>query len=80
MGIGSSGVTAGVFSYDAPFYGSAGNLRLNEPVDAMSATGDGGGYWFTAGDGGVFSYGDAMFLGSTGNIRLNQPVVTMSAS
>ena len=46
----------------------------------MSSTGDGGGYRFTAGDGGVFSYGDATFWGSTGNIRLNQPVVTMAGS
>jgi hypothetical protein len=46
----------------------------------MSSTGDGGGYWFTASDGGVFAYGDAQFWGSTGSIRLNQPVVGMSGS
>jgi hypothetical protein len=44
----------------------------------MSSTGDGGGYRFTAGGGGVFCYGDATFWGSMGNIRLNQPVVTMA--
>jgi hypothetical protein len=43
-------------------------------------TGDGGGYWFTALDGGVFSYGDAQFWGSTGAIHLNQPVIGMSGS
>jgi hypothetical protein len=74
------GKDGGVFSYGAPFYGSTGSLRLNQPVIAMSPTGDAGGYWFTATDGGVFSYGDAQFWGSTGSIRLNQPVVGMSGS
>jgi hypothetical protein len=60
--------------------GSTGALRLNQPVIAMSPTGDGGGYWFTALDGGVFSYGDAQFWGSTGAMRLNQPVIGMSGS
>jgi hypothetical protein len=44
----------------------------------MTATADGGGYWFVAADGGVFSFGDAHFYGSTGNIHLNQPVVGMA--
>jgi hypothetical protein len=36
------------------------------------------GYWFVAGDGGVFSFGDASFAGSTGNLKLNQPIVGMT--
>ena len=71
----------GVFSYgDAHFWGSAGSLRLNQPVVGMAATPSGQGYWLVAADGGVFSYGDARFWGSTGSIRLNQPVVGMAAA
>ena len=62
------------------FYGSTGNLTLNQPVVGMAATSDGKGYWFVASDGGVFSYGDARFFGSTGNIQLAEPVVAMSAA
>src|SRR4051812_16786385 len=36
------------------------------------------GYWFVAGDGGIFSFGDAAFAGSTGNLKLNQPIVGMT--
>ena len=45
----------------------------------MQATPDGKGYWLTASDGGVFSYGDATFYGSAGSLKLNQPVVGASA-
>ncbi len=38
------------------------------------------GYWLTASDGGVFSFGDARFFGSTGAIRLTRPIVGMAAS
>ena len=39
----------GIFSYgDAPFSGSTGALRLNEPVVGMAAAPDGGGYWLVA--------------------------------
>jgi hypothetical protein len=71
----------GVFAYgDAAFYGSTGNIRLNQPIVGMAATPDGRGYWLVASDGGVFAYGDAAFYGSTGNIRLNQPVVGMATT
>lgn len=69
------GGDGGVFSYDAPFYGSTGNIRLAKPAVGMEATLDGNGYRFVASDGGVFDYGDAQFYGSTGGIRLNKPVV-----
>jgi hypothetical protein len=46
----------------------------------MAPTGPGDGHWFTAADGGVFSFGDAAFFGSTGAIRLNQPIVGMAAT
>ena len=46
----------------------------------MAATGDGGGYWVVASDGGVFSFGDARFFGSAGALHLNAPVVGMAAT
>jgi hypothetical protein len=58
------GGDGGVFSFGPNFYGSTGNLKLNQPVVAMTSTSDGQGYWFVAKDGGVFSYGDAGFHGS----------------
>lgn len=45
----------------------------------MAPTATGQGYWLTATDGGVFTFGDGAFLGSTGNIRLNQPIVAVAA-
>jgi NlpC/P60 family len=68
----------GVFSRQAPFYGSLGGIRLNQPVVGMASTPTGRGYWLVASDGGVFSFGDAGFHGSTGAIRLNQPIVGMA--
>jgi hypothetical protein len=58
------GGDGGIFSFGPAFYGSTGNLRLNQPVTAMASTPDGKGYWFVARDGGVFAYGDAAFRGS----------------
>ena len=41
---------------------------------------DGQGYWLSAQDGGVFTFGNAKFFGSTGGRRLNQPIVGMAAT
>ena len=55
----------GIFSFgDAQFYGSTGDIHLNQPIVGMAATPDGGGYWLVASDGGIFAYGDAAFSGS----------------
>jgi ribosomal protein L24E len=54
--------------------------NLNAPIVGMAPTPDGGGYWMTGMDGGVFSSGDAGFYGSTGNLHLNKPVVGMAAT
>jgi N-acetylmuramoyl-L-alanine amidase len=75
--VGSDG---GVFSFDAPFHGSAGALPLARPVVGAASTPDGGGYWLVASDGGVFSYGNAAFYGSLGGQHLNQPIVGMAAT
>jgi hypothetical protein len=47
----------GVFSFGAPFLGSAGSLRLNQPVVAGLEDNSYDGYWLLAADGGVFTYG-----------------------
>jgi N-acetylmuramoyl-L-alanine amidase len=70
----------GVFSFNAPFHGSAGALSLVRPVVGMAAMPDGGGYWLVASDGGVFSFGDAPFYGSTGGKPLNRPIVGMAVT
>ena len=70
----------GVFSFNAPFYGSAGALPLARPVVGGAATPDGGGYWLVASDGGVFAFGDASFFGSEGGRHLNQPIVGMAGT
>ncbi|HUC03918.1 MAG TPA: fibronectin type III domain-containing protein [Acidimicrobiales bacterium] len=61
--VGSDG---GVFTFNVPYYGSTGALKLNRPVVGIVATADRGGYWLVASDGGVFSFGDAQneFYGS----------------
>ena len=71
----------GIFSFGpkAPFFGSAGNIQLNQPIVGMTARSDRTGYWFVASDGGIFTYGGAGFFGSTGAMRLNQPIVGMAA-
>jgi hypothetical protein len=53
----------GVFSFNAPFHGSAGSIVLNKPVVGMEAAPDGSGYRLAARDGGVFSF-DLPFAGS----------------
>jgi hypothetical protein len=72
------GGDGGVFSYGAPFYGSAGAVHLNQPVVGMAATPDAGGYYLVAADGGVFTYGDARFHGSVAGVHLNRPIVGMA--
>jgi hypothetical protein len=71
----------GIFTFgDAGYFGSTGNLHLNQPIVGMAATPDGQGYWLVASDGGIFTFGDAGYFGSTGNMRLNQPIVGMAAT
>lgn len=74
------GADGGVFQFEAPFFGSAGGIKLNAPVVAGASTPSGEGYWLVAADGGVFPYGDAKFYGSTGNVTLNKPIVGIAVS
>ena len=74
------GTDGAVYTFgDARFFGSAGNMHLNQPIVGMAATRSGRGYWLVARDGGIFTFGDARFFGSTGNIHLNQPIVGVAA-
>jgi len=76
-----SGLDGGVFSFDgAPYHGSMGGQRLDQPVVAMAGTPSGNGYWLAALDGGIFSYGDAGFHGSLGGVDLFAPVVAIKAT
>ncbi|HLF40773.1 MAG TPA: hypothetical protein VI854_04775, partial [Acidimicrobiia bacterium] len=71
----------GVFSFgNRGFFGSTGDMTLNQPVVAGGETSTARGYWLIARDGGVFSFGDAKFFGSTGAIKLNQPIVAMAST
>jgi hypothetical protein len=55
----------GIFAFgDGGFYGSTGNIVLNEPVVGMTPGPQGQGYWMVASDGGIFAFGDAPFYGS----------------
>ncbi|MEP6660788.1 MAG: VCBS repeat-containing protein [Acidimicrobiales bacterium] len=53
-------------------------LVPNQPVNGISRTSSGKGYWLVADDGGIFSFGDAPFYGSMGAFRLNQPMMGMA--
>ena len=71
----------GIFTFgDAPFFGSTGDIRLNQPIVGMATTPSGNGYWLVATDGGIFTFGDAGFHGSTGDLRLNRPIVGMETT
>jgi hypothetical protein len=48
------------------------------PADEVGA--NLGGYWESASDGGIFTFGAFGFYGSTGGITLNKPVVGMAAT
>ena len=58
--------------------GDESGVALNRPMVGISAR-PGGGYYFVAADGGIFSYG-APFLGSMGGRTLNAPMVGMACT
>src|SRR3712207_7168344 len=69
----------GVFAFGAPFRGSAGSVRLSQPVVGMAPTKTGNGYFLVARDGGIFAYGDAVFRGSDRkSTRLNSSHANIS--
>jgi alpha-tubulin suppressor-like RCC1 family protein len=71
----------GVFAEgNAPFYGSYGGTKLNQPIVGLAATPGGQGYWLVAADGGIFTEGNAQFYGSLGSMKLNKPIVAMAST
>ena len=74
-----------IYSFgNAKFYGSTGNIHLNQPIVAMASNPVGGGYWLVARDGGVFSFGTSRFYGSLPGLPASEqsglPVVAMAAT
>jgi len=59
----------GIFSFDAPFYGSTGNVALPAPVVTTVSTPSGKGYWLLGVNGSVYPFGDATAHGSASGIR-----------
>jgi hypothetical protein len=67
----------GIFSFgDARFYGSMGDVTLNEPISGI-VPGEAG-YLMVAFDGGVFSFGDVKFHGSMGSNPPDSPVISVA--
>jgi hypothetical protein len=58
-------------------FDAAASGGISFPAVGVAEAG-GAGYWVSASDGGIFSYGDAHFYGSTGALHLNEPVVGMT--
>jgi hypothetical protein len=57
-----------------------GGQPLNAPVTDVDVPADGGGYWMTAEDGGVFAFGNAKFYGSMAGRPLSGHITGMSVT
>ena len=68
------------FHHDAQLTGDAGTPAPVVQVACSAPSGAPNGYYLSASDGGIFSYGNLPFCGSTGNIALNKPVVGMAVT
>ena len=70
----------GVFTYgQAGYHGSTGNIRLSQPIVAISPSTTGNGYWLVASDGGVFTFGDATYQGSLGGVAQTGSVLSIAS-
>jgi len=70
--------TGGIFSFDAPFYGSATG-HASSPVVGMASTLTGNGYWIGDATGQVFAKG-VPSEGTMAGTPLNQPMVGFAVS
>jgi hypothetical protein len=59
----------GIFSFNAPFYGSTGNVALPAPIVTTVSTPSGKGYWLLGANGTVYPFGDATAHGSASGIQ-----------
>jgi len=59
----------GIFSFNAPFYGSTGNMTLPAPIVTTVSTPTGKGYWLLGANGTVYPFGDAQSYGSASGFR-----------
>ena len=66
----------GIFAFSAPFRGSMGDHRLNQPVTGMVRFGEG--YLMVAADGGIFNFSGLPFAGSLGATPPPNPVVSVA--
>ncbi len=72
---------AGSFAFTVEATDSTSGTDTQALTITISAPGGGSaGYWITAGDGGVFTFGAAAFHGSTGGHPLNAPIVGIAAT
>jgi hypothetical protein len=56
------GSDAGVFSFNAPFFG-AGGVDSDDHIVGATVDASNQGYWLVASDGEVFTFGNAHFFG-----------------
>ncbi len=66
----------GIFAFGAPFFGSMGHVRLNQPVTGIVPAARG--YLMVAADGGIFAFGDIPFHGSLGANPPADPVIAVA--
>ncbi|HWE68599.1 MAG TPA: PQQ-binding-like beta-propeller repeat protein [Acidimicrobiales bacterium] len=67
------------FHHDPQLTGDAGTAQ-NIQVPCNAPAGSPNGYYESASDGGIFTFGNMPFCGSTGSITLNKPVVGMAVT
>ncbi len=70
-----------MFHHDAQLTGDAGGTTRPGAIPACSVPAAAyDGYYLSASDGGIFSFGGVPFCGSTGGLRLNAPVVAIASA
>jgi hypothetical protein len=80
----------GIFCFgDAVFHGSAANYPLVQPINGAVVTpavpsdpsaGVDSGYLLSAGDGGLFAFGNAQFMGSATSLNLKENIVGIAST
>jgi hypothetical protein len=66
----------GIFSFEAPFNGSMGATKLNQPITGMVRFG--AGYLMVGEDGGIFNFSNQPFFGSLGGNPPAYPIVSVA--